>query len=616
MWWQALQSVIGPARDFLRRHWRELLRIRERLRFREEAFHLLLAGGVGVIGGITNRVFYLCVEEAQGLAVHETGDLAVIAEQSLSPWARLAIPAGGGLLAGLILYWGLKLVGRQGTSNLLEAVVAGDGRLPFRTAVIKALSSLVSISTGAPVGREGSITQMTATVASKWGQLARWQPYRLRMLVACGAAAGIAAAYNAPIAGSVFAAQIVLGNFAMNLFAPLVFAAVVATMTTHTVFELRPLYEVGDLRCTLLHLPWFMLLGLLAGGLAALFLKLLRQSESFFNRWPWPIYARLAAAGVLIGCVAFYRPEVWGNGYSVTNRILHADFTLHLLLLVFLAKLFTTVIAVGGGTVGGVFTPTLFLGAGLGGVFGMALHSVHLAEDLHLGAFALVGMAGVLAGTTHSPLLAMILVFEISLKYSLMPPLMIACALATLVARKFHPATVYTEPLRARGLPTDRESPHLGSATQQTVGDLMRAPIPPVREAATLQEIAQRFLTSSYNFLPVIGDGQRLQGVVALHDLKEFLTAGQEMRAIIAADVMRPPPPCLTPDQKLFDALPVLLASDLRNVPVVNNRNEFRLVGAVVRAEALGLLSEAIAVSTTDSEGAAGERRTDKTHFP
>jgi CIC family chloride channel protein len=615
-WPKTVESIVAQTREFVRRHWQGLLRLRERLRFREEALHLALAGGVGVLGGITNRLFYACVEEAQGLAFHSKEDLAVIAATSLSPWARLAIPALGGSLAGLILYWGLRLVGRQGTGNLLEAVVAGDGRLPLRTALIKALSSLVSISSGASIGREGSITQMTATLASKLGQVARWQPYRLRMLVACGAAAGIAAAYNAPIAGAVFAAQIVLGNFSMNLFAPLVFASVVATMTSHSVFLIKPWYQVPNFVCGLWHLPWFVLLGLLAGGLAALFLKLLRQGETLFNRWPLPVHARLGLAGLFVGGIAYHLPEVWGNGYSVANRILDADFTLRALLLIFAAKLLTTVVTVGAGTVGGVFTPTLFLGAGLGGLFGMVLHAVQVAKDLSLGAFALVGMASVLAGTTHSPLLAMIMVFEISLNYSLMPPLMIACVMATMVARKLHPESVYTEPLRARGVPTERDSSKLGAATEQTVGDLMRAPIPPLRETIPLPEIAQRFLTSAYNFLPVVNAEQRLLGVVALHDLKEFLMAGQELRGIIAADVMRPPPACLTPDQKLLEALPTLLASELRNVPVVSSPKEFRLVGTVVKAEALGRLSEAIAVSTSTLEGDTGERRTDKTHFP
>jgi CIC family chloride channel protein len=217
------------------------------------------------------------------------------------------------------------------------------------------------------------------------------------------------------------------------------------------------------------------------------------------------------------------------------------------------------------------------------------------AANLPTAAFALVGMGSVLAATTHSPLLALIMVFEISLNYTLMPPLMVACAVSTLVARQIQPESIYTEPLRRRGLEVEGETTQIGAAAQQTVGDLMRDPVPPLQQTTTFREIADRFLTSTNNFLPVVDEEQRLVGVVALQDLKEYLNAGAELGSVIAYDVMRAPPPCVTPNQKLLDALPVVLASEQRNIPVVNTVKERRLVGALMRAEALGLLSEAIA---------------------
>jgi CIC family chloride channel protein len=242
-----------------------------------------------------------------------------------------------------------------------------------------------------------------------------------------------------------------------------------------------------------------------------------------------------------------------------------------------------------------VFTPTLFLGAALGCVLDAALNELGFAKGIPNGVFALAGMGAALAATTHSPLLAMILVFEISLDYSLMPALMLACVIASLVSRAIHPASVYTAPLQQKGLVTAAEHTEIGAATQQTVGEIMRAPVPPVAANATLPEIGKRFVTSPNNFLPVVDEEQRLLGVVALQDLTEVLSAGQELRGVIASDVMRPPPACLTPAQRLIDALPVLLQSELRNVPVVNSTTERKLVGSVVRGEALGMLSEAIA---------------------
>ena len=193
--------------------------------------------------------------------------------------------------------------------------------------------------------------------------------------------------------------------------------------------------------------------------------------------------------------------------------------------------------------------------------------------------------------------MAIIMLFELSLNYSLMPPLMLACVVATLVARRIHPESIYTEPLRRKGLNLDRETPRLGAATEKTVADLMRPAVPAVNDTTTFRELADRFLTSANNFLPVVDHTGKLVGLVALHDLKEYLNAGQELSSVIALDVMRPAPASLMPHQRLSDVLPVLLTAEQRNIPVVDGR--FHLVGSIAKAEALGLLSEAISARST-----------------
>jgi len=597
LWPKTWEGLAVTVRAYLDRHWQKALRVRQKLVLSEEALHLLLAGGVGVIGGLVNLAFYSAVEGVQTLYSRFLGHPFTGVATGLDTPFRVLAPMLGGLGAGLILYYGVRFAGRYKTTNLLEVVVAGDGRLPFRVGVIRTLSSLVSISTGASIGREGGITQLSATAASKWGQLARWQPYRLRLLVACGAAAGMSAAYNAPITGAIFAAHIVLGNFSMNLFAPLLCSSVVATMLTRTFFGLHLWYEVPNYDFTRIsQLPWFVVLGVFAGVLGAVFLRLLRSSAEFFKRIE-KLPVRMAVGGLLVGTMAIAFPEVWGNGYVIANSIVKSPPAETALIGIFLAKLLATVMTVGSGAVGGVITPTLFLGAGLGSILGIELKHAGLApENMPEGIFALVGMGSVFAATTRSPLLAIVMILEISLNYSLMPALMLGCAISILVSRRLHPNSIYTEPLRLRSL--EVESPRLGAATEQTIGDLMRAPVPPVRENLPLPEIASRFLGSSNNFLPVVDAQGRLLGVVALQDLKEYLGAGRELSAVIAADVMRPPPARLRPGQKLLDALPVLLASEQRNIPVVNNFDDDRLIGSMPRAEGLALLSEAISAST------------------
>jgi CIC family chloride channel protein len=592
--------VLGDLQQYLRRHWQRALRIREKLRFSEEAFHLLLAGGVGVIGGLVNLFFYDATEGVTNLFLRHTGRPEEVAER-IEDWQRVLTPTLGGLCAGLVLYWGLRLAGPQRSTNLLEVVVAGDGRLPFRNGIVKFLSSLITIGSGGSIGREGGITQLSATLASKWGQLARWHPYRLRLLVGCGAASGIAAAYNAPISGAVFAALIVLGNFSMNLFAPLVFASVVAAMVSRSFFGLAPWYTVPPFDFTsITQLPWFLCLGILAGATGAAFLKLLGYSEAAFKRLQMPVYLRLMFGGVMVGLIALKFPQVWGNGYVITNRLLLGEFSpgaagLLFLVGLFLAKLIATLVTVGSGAVGGVFTPTLFLGAGLGAIFGSALQLLQVSKGLPITTFAVVGMGSMLSATTRSPLLAMIMIFEISLDYSVLPPLMLACVVSILVARRLHPESIYTEPLRRKGLTVSQEATASEAATERTVSDLMRAPVPPVRENATFGEIADRFLTSANNFLPVVDAKGQMVGVVALQDLKEYLGSGDEVLGVIAYDIMRPPPPSVTPSQRLLEVLPVVLASEQRNIPVVNTLKENHLVGALVRAEVLGIFSEVIA---------------------
>jgi len=593
-----VRALLDRAHVFFRKHWRKALIIRDRLRLSEEAFHLLLATLIGIIGALTNLTYHTLSQLTKWLVLGRSGDLLEIAE-GLAPWQRLVVPTLGGMAAGLVLYLGLRLMGNPGLSNLLEAVVAGDGRMRLRPALTNAVSSLISINTGASIGREGLLIQLASTLASKVGQLAKWPPYRLRLIVACGAGSGIAAVYNAPISGAVFSAQIVLGNFSMKLFAPLLVSSVVSSVLSRTFFGIGHWFDAPQFEFTRLsELPWFVLLGLGTGVLGASFLRAMRVWEGLFARMPVPLYARLGLAGLVVGVLAIWHHEVWGNGYGPINLLLRQEPGLVFLIGLLAAKFIATTVSVGAGTVGGVFTPTLFLGAAFGSLVEGLLHRAGYATTIPTGCFAMVGMGSVLAATTHSPLLAIILVFELSLNYSLMPPLMLACAVSTLVGRRLHADSVYTEPLRRKGLDLTGESSRLGAATEQTVGDLMQKPIEPLSENASFREMADRFLTSPNNFLPVVNQEGRLLGMIALHDMKEYLNAGQELNSVIASDLMRPPPACLTPGQHLSDALPVLLTSELRNVPVVDQVGTFRLVGAVARAEALGVLAEAINASS------------------
>ena len=599
------------------------MKLINRIMANEEAFHLVLAAIIGVIGGLVNLVFLKLVALIQWIVFQKSGDSAVLA-QDLGAFLRILVPTLGGILAGMVLLLRSHLSGIQKPTNVLEVVAVGDGRIGMRSTLVNAWSSLLSIGTGASIGREGAITHLTATFASKWGQFHQWQPYRLRLMVACGAAAGLAAAYNAPIAGALFAALVLVGNFSMNLFAPLVMASVMATMVSRFWFGIEPWYELPESidygqAARLSQMGWFLVLGIISGAGGAFFLKSIQNAQSATRKYAWPSWAKLGLAGLAVGLIALVFPGVWGNGYEITNKILHADssetgFTeliqgsvlselqawqipLVVLAGLLVAKFVATVCTVGAGTVGGVFTPTLFLGAGLGAAFGQALGLFDFADKTPTVAFALVGMGSVLAATTRSPLLAMILIFEISLKYELMPPLMIGCVVATLVSQKLHKASVYSAPLHRRGLVVDQESRRMGSATDRCIGDVMVGPTSPIKETSSLPEISEIFLHSPRNYLPVLSIDKRLVGVISLQDLKAHLNAGDELRAVIALDLMRPPETFMTPNRRLMEALPEIMGSEMEMIPVVNSNREMRLVGSVSRSETLGLMSEVIARS-------------------
>jgi len=582
---------------FWSKAWWRAFNLREHVKVTEEALHLLLAAMVGVVCGLVNYGFLCGVGGVKQLVLHSGGDLVGIAEH-LEWWMRMLVPAAGGGMAGLVLHFGMRLARRSGGS-FMEAVVVGDGRLPFGRGVVRATSSLISVATGASIGREGAIAALSATIASKCGQLANWPPYRLRLLVGCGVSGGIAAAYNAPIAGAIFAAHIVLGNFSMNIFAPLVTASVVATLISRSFFGIDPWYEVPAFEFThLSQLYWFCFLGIWSGVVGAMFLRMIEGGKLLFSRLRCPLYLRLALGGLIVGAIAVEWPEVWGNGYAAANRVLTHDLPLLLILGMLFAKLMATVAAVGSGMVGGIFTPTLFLGGSAGAAFGLLLQSADYAVGLPTHVFALVGMGAVLAATVHSPLLAMIMIFEISQNYSMMPPLMLSCVLASTVARYLHPGSVYTAAVAERGVESIDDDTTLGASHQNRIGDIMRPPVPPIRVNTALPDIAAQFLKHTFNYLPVINEKEHLVGLVALHDVKDHLHRGESLRSVIASELMIPVPQVLTPNQPVIDALPSLLKSDQRNIPVVNDLRERKMVGAVSKSEALGLLSETIAANT------------------
>jgi len=563
------------------------LRLATRARLGDVQRMLLWAAVAGFAGSLATVAFREAVSGLLWLLTREHLGLVDTARR-LVWWQRLLLPCAGGLAAGAILQWGVRIAKGQSSGDYMEAIVLGDGVISSRQTLVKSVSSLLSIASGGSIGREGSMVQLSAMLASLMGRLARFSPPRLRLQVACGAAAGMSSAYNAPIAGALFVAEIVMGSIAMESFGPLIVSSVVASITIHQLLGYRPTYEVPPFAFPVgWQLVLYVLLGLIAGGLAPFFLRLLETSRSLFARLNLPVAVKLGFGGLIVGAVSVYTPEVWGNGYSVVNSILHGPWAWQALLQVLVFKVLATAATAGSGAVGGVFTPTLFVGAALGSLFAAALQAAVPGAELNASAYAAVGMGCFLAATTHAPFMAILMIFEMTLSYQIVLPLMLASVTAYYTARAGREDSIYAPSLRRKRV--ERGAP---SFERMQVKDLLKGDPPSVRDDAPFADVAAAFSTHHIQYLYVVDASQRFRGVIALADVQPLVEAGERAARTRAADLMRTEFPVLTPEMRLADAVPLFAAHRGERLPVVSADAGRRLIGVVAKSDLMLMLYE------------------------
>lgn len=424
--------------------------LRSRLLVDNLAVTVCAAALMGLLGALATVVFRELLGWTQillggGDSPHGMVSLA----RGLSPWQRFLMPAVGGAIAGAILQLAAKRLPKRGAADYMEAIAVGRGVIGFRQTIARSLSSIFSIGSGASIGREGPMVQLAAMLSSLTGRYLVLPPRHLRLLVACGATAGITSAYNAPIAGALFISEIVYGAIASATLVPLVVSSVVANIVTRqilhydAVFHMPPFDFVSG---------WevinYLGLGLIAGLAAPQFLRFLDVARSAFGRLPFPLWAKMAVGGLIVGALSVVNPEVWGNGYSVVNSMLHTQWAWQAVAAILLLKTLATAASVGSGAVGGVFTPTLFVGAALGALYGTGLQALFPAGDLSaVSSYAIVGMGALLAATTYAPLMSILMIFEMTLSYEVMLPLMLACVTGYVVAHRIRSDSVYAKSL-------------------------------------------------------------------------------------------------------------------------------------------------------------------------
>jgi chloride channel protein, CIC family len=569
----------------LRRRW---LLLRERLAPEEAHANLMWAALIGFIGALATMVFREGIHGFQWLLAERSTSLVETA-RGLPWWERLLLPAAGGVAAGLILLASRRIGGGKAVSDYMEAIAIGDGRIGVRQSLARSLSSLFSIASGGSIGREGSMVQLAAMAASVLGRVTPMPPARLRLFVACGAAAGITSAYSAPIAGALFIAEIVLGSIAMDSFGPLLVAAVVANVTMRTFpgysapYEMPPFPDIAGAEMIL-----FAVLGALAGVLAPLYLRLLEAAKSGFGRLALPLPARMGLGGLIVGAISVRVPEVWGNGYSVVNSMLHQEWLWFAVLTVVLCKVLATAATTGSGAVGGVFTPTLFVGAALGSLFGYAAHALWPAATSAPFAYAMVGMGAFIAGATHAPLMAIVMIFEMTLSYQIVLPLMLGCVIAYFFARAQRESAMYSAAVRqGRGAP--------GALSWQSlaVAELIKPAVPCVEEDAPFAEVERAFLEHPVRYVYVLDRERRFAGVIALQQIKQRLLRRGSQPEPRVEELVQRGFPLLTPEMRLGDALQKFFVHHGERLPVVASDTDRRLLGVVSKSDLLLQIREA-----------------------
>ncbi|MBU1275897.1 MAG: chloride channel protein [Proteobacteria bacterium] len=557
-----------------------LRKFKQNLWTTEQGVLIILGVVVGVLGGYGAVGFRLLINFLRTLAYGGDGDfLAVLA--GLPWWWLLLIPAAGGLVVGPMIYFLAREAKGHGVPEVMEAVTLHGGLIRKRVVIVKSLASAISIAVGGSVGREGPIVQIGSAIGSAVGQVLRVSAGRMRILVGCGAAAGIAATFNAPVAGMMFAMEIILGDFAVATFSPIVISAVMATAISRFYLGDFPAFVVPAYQ---LVSAWELLLyaglGLAAGAVGAAFSAVLYKTEDLVDAIRIPEYLKTPLAGLALGAMGLGFPWVLGVGYEGIELALHHQLAWWLMLIIVAAKILATSLTIAGGMSGGIFAPSLVIGAMLGGAMGGLAHELWPGLTAGPGAYAIVGMAAVVAGATHGPITAFLILFEMTGGYQIILPLMIGCTLATLVAQQINRESIYTRKLIRRGVDI-HAGKDMNLLRSLTVAQAMRTEVDSVPPDMTLGRFHQKVIHSKYASFPVVNQAGELVGILSHADYAGHTFEKELWDLVVVAELATTEVQSVTPGDTLDIALRKISSRDYATLPVVAAQGSRRLVGVI-----------------------------------
>ena len=555
-------------------------RITYYLRHSETSFLLIFSVTVGLFTGFGAIIFRWLINSFR-IFFFETGGSFL---HFLGPYYVVIVPAVGGLIIGPLIYFFAREAKGHGVPEVMLAVASMGGRIRPRVALIKALASSICIGSGGSVGREGPIVQIGSTLGSSLGQIFKLPEEKIKILVACGAAGGIAATFNAPLAGIFFALEVILGEYGLKFFSSVVLSSVTATVISRTFLGDYPAFKVPQY--SLLgawEIPLYFIFGFIAAVTALLYIKVIYKSEDIFNNWKIPEYIKPAIGGLGVGLIGLYFPQVFGVGYEIIEQALYGKIALGLVGALVLFKILATSLTLGSGGSGGVFAPALFIGAMLGEFYGKITQIIVPSIAIPSGACALVGMGAVFAGASHAPISAILIMFEMTGNYRIILPLMITCIISTVVVRRFSKESIYTLKLMRRGININelRKSDLMSSIT---VSDAMVTQVITFQERVAIND-AEMNIRSDASFrhrgFPVLDHEGSLVGMVTRKDIVKALTAGKKdipIQEIMMKDIVT----CF-PDDTLKTALQKLGEREVGRIPVVERNNVRHLVGLISR---------------------------------
>jgi CIC family chloride channel protein len=546
----------------------------------------VLVVATGVVSGLGSVLLFELLDFVRAVA---WGDATTVLGgfAAATPARRVIIPALGGLLVTCSMLLVKRRLGGHGTAGIIEAIWVHQGRLQLGRAFLRGVVSIIAVAMGASLGREGALVQTGAASGSWFADRFGVTRRQARLLVACGAASGIAAAYNVPIGGALFGLEVLLGSFALELFGPVVVSCVTATIIARIVSGSLPSYVIPAYE--LMH-PTELLAGVamapLLGVAAAVYVKVLGWVEVQLYRVPRGPARLLPPLGMaLVGVAAIWFPELLGNGYDTVKAALLGDIPLTLLVVLPFLKLAATAVCAGVGVPGGLFTPSLFYGALLGGALGHVVEHFVPSLTSAPAAFALVGMAGVLAGTTHAAVSAVLIIFELTGDYGVILPLMLSAAIAAAVSRALEPDSLYTAALHRRGVKLP-ELPRPEWLRATPVSALLSTQVERCGPGTPFRTLLPRLLSLPPGHdLYVVNEQGEFLGLIALDALKGTITDEGLLSMIVAADVMDEVLVPLTTAMTLAEVAARFAETELERLPVVDESR--RLVGAVAMRDVL-----------------------------